>query len=363
MTAQIDILQAALAYIQGKTGSAYPAQNSKREDELSPLYLPPILQQTNCTGSHALTISPPRQTPSWNTSQPLIGPTAVAGYTPAPLLTLSLQQAPLPLQQTTPTTRGYSTAPLLPPIPPTPPPTPVPNLSRFPFPPPHGYTLTTEDNTKTYTFPPHGYTLTTEDNTKAYTLPPQSQLPLPLHLPTIAPTPSPTPSPSPSPSFTCDTVSHSLFQGYLHETWPEHAIRRAGSVIQDSLYEKIVCILQGGDGNARMKQWIKRSEFFLIEKEGRGNLLAIPTTKSRVTKKAAGTGGGKSESRGSYKLVAKLDDFYYIISSYHNNQNGHPGIRRTHGMVSRLSSLPINDPLYMYITINSYTCIGFFFSV
>lgn len=324
MTAQIDILQAALAYIQGKTSSTYPAQNSKPENELSSLHLPPpILQQTNCTGSRALTISPPPQTPSWNSSQTFIRPPAVAGYTPAPLLTLTVQQA---LQQTTPTTRGYSTAPLLPAIPPTPPPTPVTNLSRFPFPPPHGYTLTTEDNTKT--------------------LPPQPLLPLPLHFPTIAPTPSPTPSPSPSPSFTCDTVSHSLFQGYLHETWPEHAIRRAGSVIQDSLYEKIVCILQGGDGNARIKQWIKRSEFFLIEKEGRGKLLAIPTTKSRVAKKGAGNGGGKSESRGSYKLVAKLDDFYYIISSYHSNKNGHPGIRRTHGMVSRL--IHYNQYLYTH---------------
>lgn len=314
MTAQIDVLQAALAYIQGQTTSTYPAQNSKRENELSPLHLPPpIPQQTTC---RALTVSPPPQTPSWNTNQPLIGPPAIAGYTPAPLLNLSLQQAQFPLQHTTPTTQGYNTAPILPPILPTPPPTPVTNLSRFPFPPPHGYGLTTEDNTNTYT------------------LPPQPQLPIPLHLPTTAPTPSPTPSPSPSPSFTCDTVSHCLFQSYLHETWPEHSIRRAGSVIQDSLYDKIVSILQGGDGNARMKHWIKRSEFFLIEKEGRGKLLAVPTTKSRVAKKEASTGGGKSESRGSYKLVAKLDDFYYIISSYHSNKNGHPGIRRTHGMVS-----------------------------
>lgn len=321
MTANIDLLQAALTYILGQTNSTSPAQNTKHEKELSlSLLPPPILQQTtDCTAtgslaSSSLTTSPPPQTPSWNTSQPPISDLLAVGYTPAPLLTLgyggqcSLQQTQMPPQPTTtPTTRSYSTASILPPIP-TPPPTPV---TRFPF-------------------PPHGYSLTMEDNTTDY-----NQVPLPqptVHLPIVAPTSSPTPSPSPSPSLTCDAISHCLFQSYLHETWPQHAIRRAGSVIQDSLYEKIVSVLQGGDANSRMKQWIKRSEFFLVEKEGRGMLLAIPT-KSRVTRKGAET-GGKSESRGPYKLVAKLDDFYYIISSYHNNKNGHPGIRRTHGMVS-----------------------------
>ena len=72
-----------------------------------------------------------------------------------------------------------------------------------------------------------------------------------------------------------------------------------------------------------------------MAKEGRGTLLAVSISKSRATKRDVGAGGGgKIESRGPYKLVAKLEDFYYIISSYHNNQTSHPGVRKTYGMVS-----------------------------
>ena len=72
-----------------------------------------------------------------------------------------------------------------------------------------------------------------------------------------------------------------------------------------------------------------------MEREGRGTLLAVPATKSRISKRGSSeAGGGKMGSRVPHKLVARMEDFYYIISTYHNNTTGHHGIRKTYGMVS-----------------------------
>lgn len=327
MTANIDFLQ-ALASIQGQPSSTYPVQ--RNHPAPSPLQLQRtqtasfnrVRASTGNLASSALTISPPVQTPSLNMNQaPFGGPVSYTQWSAAaapPLISLGyghcLQQTQLPLQpMTTPTTRGYSTAPMLPHFP-TPPPTPATNFSRFSFHPPPGYNMAMADTSSMKNF-------------NRLTLPPP-QLP-PTH-PVTAQSPSPTPSPSPSPS---RTISHSQFETYLRETWPEDSLRRGSSIIRDSLYDKIVSVLQGDDTHRRLKNWIKRSEFFLVEKEGRGLLLAIPMNKSRANKKGV-SAGGKSESRGLHKLVAKLEDFYYIISSYHNDKNGHHGIRKTYGMVS-----------------------------
>ena len=301
-----------------------------------------------CNLASAVTSSPAMPTREMNCpSLRGVGPAAVgysAHWTAATAQYLPMgygqcfPQAALPLQ--TPTTRCYPSSSF-----PTPPHTPssAGSLSRFPFPPPP---------------PPPSYNVALAtapapsiDNTGLRQTYGQILLPpVALNLSAIK-IPSPTPSPTPSPGSqgtatagsvvaTTDTVSHSLFESYLHETWPQDSVRRGSSTIRSPLYDKIASVLQGGDANGREKQWIKKSEFFLVEREGRGLLLAVPVVKSRPGKRGlspGGSGGGKSETRGpsSYRLVARLEDFYYIISCYHNNNTGHHGIRRTYGMVSR----------------------------
>lgn len=221
---------------------------------------------------------------------------------------------PQPLQSVmTPTTRDYA-ASTMPPLP-TPPPTPADRtLFRHPY-------------------VPHYTQLPSHSNGYSY-------LPLPQQptYPAMLPTPSPSPSPSPALTSTEgleNTVSHMLYESYLNETWPEQGIRRGGSVIRDSLYQQVVAVLQGEEANARLKQWIKRSEFFLKKRDGCRSVLAVPATRSRGGKRSgADTVGGKSETRGPHKLVARLEDFPCIISSYHNSERGHHGIRKTYAMVS-----------------------------
>ena len=303
-----------------------PVQRGSRAP--SRLQLPYTLQRASSTvdlASSTLAIPLP-QTPC--SSQPF---GAAARYSqwngPHPLIPLSyghcLHPYQLPLQpMTTPTTQGYSTAaaPVLPF--PSPPPTPTTNTPRFQFPPP-GYATTVAD------------TFNSSQNYNQHALP----LPPPTYLMAAAPTPSPSPSPSPyfaTADFSgANSISHSLFETYLRETWPKDTLRRGGSIIRASLYQQIVSVLLGGDAHGRLKQWIQRSEFFLVVKEGQGVLLAIPTVKSRVSKRAVAA-GRKSESRGPHKLVARLEEFYYIIGSYHNNTKGHYGIRKTYGMVSQM---------------------------
>ena len=104
-------------------------------------------------------------------------------------------------------------------------------------------------------------------------------------------------------------------------------------MIRSTLYEKIAETLRGGESTARFKHWVKKSEFFLMQKVvpgmGYGACLAVPAV--RATR---GAGAGMSATRHPHKLVARLEDFSEIISTYHNDQKGHSGIRRTYAMVS-----------------------------
>ena len=148
------------------------------------------------------------------------------------------------------------------------------------------------------------------------------------------------PSPQPQQAQPCvnpllkSVLAYAHFQRYLDETWPEDSTRRGSAVIRASLYSRIADALRGGETNARFKYWLKKSEFFVVEKMhpsgGYQACLAVPTVKSRGSAKA---GGGARATRHSYRLVARLEDFAYIIGNYHNDQNGHHGIRRTYGLV------------------------------
>ena len=135
-----------------------------------------------------------------------------------------------------------------------------------------------------------------------------------------------------------NVLAYAQFQHYLDETWPEASLRRGSAVIRASLYSKIADVLQGGEATARFRHWVKKTEFFIIERTqpglGYGACLGIPVVKSRGSKSACkGTTAG-GERHSTYKLVARLEDFVYIIGNYHNDQRGHHGIRRTYAMVS-----------------------------
>ena len=56
-----------------------------------------------------------------------------------------------------------------------------------------------------------------------------------------------------------------LFQQYLDDTWPEKTLHRGSAVIRNTLYEKIVETLRGGEAKARFKLWVIKWEFFLME--------------------------------------------------------------------------------------------------
>ena len=139
-------------------------------------------------------------------------------------------------------------------------------------------------------------------------------------------------SPSPA-AFATLLQNGRAFQQYLDDTWPEKTLRRGSAVIRNTLYEKIAETLRGGEATARFKHWVRKSEFFLMEKMvpgmGYGACLAVPAVRGRVS---AGT--SKSAACYPHRLVARLEDFSHIIASYHNDQRGHNGIRRTYAMVS-----------------------------
>ena len=355
----MEFLQAALAASAQPAPNVYPYINYQAPLPGLPA---PQLCRTSPLGSNVAssgstsTVSPP---PTRALMTLDVGNRHASAYTstqwsaPAPLVPLSYLQPPaFPVHLTrTPTTRDSSAITNAPFSPfPTPPLTPASgsvcpvSRTRFPFPPLPSYHFAL--GTLPQQLPNSGPALPN------YFIPLQPILPGTFTEDTPSPTPSPTHSPGsllPT-SFTpilthttyTDTVSHSLFLSYLDEVWPESSLRRSSSVIRSSLYDKIVLVLQGEAGaKGRERLWIKKSEFFLVEKEGRGSLLAVPAVRSRASSKRGpleGDGGGKSASkRSSYKLVAKLEDFYYIISSYHNSNVGHHGIRKTYGLVGQLS--------------------------
>ena len=317
MAVNMEFLQALATVCEAAPRLALPSSGHKRPEawELSSVPLPRSQTLHRASSAAVSTLShsmlPPR-TPR------LPGPYETpGGAPPAPHMLHASYGHCLPPYRpvVTPTTRDY-TASSVPPFP-TPPPTPA---NCTPFRHPYAPHYTQQPNHG------NGYSL--------FPLPPQPSYPVMLS------TPSPSPSPSPALTSTdtvesTQSVSHILFESYLNETWPEQSLRRGGSVIRDSLYQQVVAVLQGEEANARLKQWIKRSEFFLKERDGCTLLLAVPATRSRGGRKSGGaTVGGKSETRGPHKLVAKLEDFPHIISSYHNSKTGHHGIRKTYGMVS-----------------------------
>eukprot|EP00731_Ephydatia_muelleri_P035294 Em0112g9a len=153
--------------------------------------------------------------------------------------------------------------------------------------------------------------------------------------------PSSSPSPfssvcfSPSPAFVSTLQNGRAFQQFLDDTWPEITLRRGSAVIRNTLYEKIAETLRGGETTARLKHWVKKSEFFLI-----GACLAVPAVRGRLD-------AGKLKGAASYslRLVARLENFSHIIAFYHNDQMGHRGIRKTYAMVPQESKLIVRPKI------------------
>lgn len=126
-----------------------------------------------------------------------------------------------------------------------------------------------------------------------------------------------------------NVIAFAQFTQFLDETWPEESARRGSAVIRASLYSKIADALRGGPCSARFRYWIKKSGFFLIESaqpDGTyGACLAIPAPSKKQ---------GQQFPQLQYRLVARLEDFVYVIGFYHNDEKGHAGIRKTYSLVS-----------------------------
>ena len=125
-----------------------------------------------------------------------------------------------------------------------------------------------------------------------------------------------------------NVIAYARFNQYLEETWPENSHRRGSAVIRASFYAAIVNCLKGHDCGTRFRHWVRRNKFFLIENrrpEASGSVayLGVPACKTL----------DKTIPK-SYKIVARLEDFVYIIGKYHNDEVGHAGIRKTYAMVS-----------------------------
>ena len=145
----------------------------------------------------------------------------------------------------------------------------------------------------------------------------------------------------PTPPRTPEHVSHTAashapemminlktFTAYLDETWPSSNSRRGSHVIRGGLYNQIVMVLNGGDiVNPKTRHWIKGCEFFVLENNDAAEkvIVAIPVVRGQKRVK---------HFTGSYKVVAKVEDFATIIAKYHNDATGHPGIRKTYAQVS-----------------------------
>lgn len=188
--------------------------------------------------------------------------------------------------------------------------------------------------------------------------------PPPLYSSSFPLTPPPTPKSPPAaipssreggtpPQVSCNDnpvavspAAHAKFERFLDETWPTEPLRRGTAVIRAELYAKIADALRGSAGEtaaatARFRQWVKRSEFFLVERTqpdgSYGACLAVPAER-RGRRTPPGEGEeeplAKRASRQSSRLVARVEDFVYIIGAYHNDTSGHHGIRKTYAMVS-----------------------------
>ena len=125
-----------------------------------------------------------------------------------------------------------------------------------------------------------------------------------------------------------NVIAYAQFTQYLDETWPEKCQRRGSAVIRSSLYTEIADSLRGGPCTSRFRYWVKKSCFFLLERLQQDGscaaCLAIPTATNKINQ------DGYQE----YRLVARLEDFIFIIGLYHNDEKGHAGIRKTYSKVS-----------------------------
>ena len=124
-----------------------------------------------------------------------------------------------------------------------------------------------------------------------------------------------------------------MFQQYVDKAWPRDSHRIGRGVVRASLYAKIRDVLVGGVASARLRQWVKRSDFFLTDE----NKLAVPVQRMKLAGRTESDSvGGKTNivRNSSYRLVAQLEDFAHIIGYYHNDSVGHHGIKKTYAMVS-----------------------------
>lgn len=128
-------------------------------------------------------------------------------------------------------------------------------------------------------------------------------------------------------------VSHTAYMQFLDDTWPEKCARRGSAVIRASLYSQIANSLKGGVSTARFRYWIRKIGFFLIEKQQPNGdfiaCIAVPINPKQAKKSCQ---CNKSEYK-PYRLVARLEDFAYLIGEYHNDKKGHYGIRKTYQLV------------------------------
>lgn len=150
------------------------------------------------------------------------------------------------------------------------------------------------------------------------------------HFPTPPLTPEPSPPSQLQPSH---EVGHKIcakaYDDYLAEAWPVNSQKRGYGVVRAVLYDQIAATLRGEEVSSKIRHWVKESEFFMLHKgEGSGSSIAVPMVKRR--------GLQSRPIPGTYKLVARVEDFATIIAIYHNDSTGHPGIRKTYGRVSLL---------------------------
>lgn len=125
-----------------------------------------------------------------------------------------------------------------------------------------------------------------------------------------------------------DPVGCARFNQYLRETWPDNAQRRGSAVISNKMYTRIIACLRGRRCRKTFRDWVKVNKFFLLEYPYAGApnailYLAIPSDK------APNDGNGPQ----SFRIVAQVEEFVYVIGQYHNDLTGHPGIRRTYAKV------------------------------
>lgn len=132
-------------------------------------------------------------------------------------------------------------------------------------------------------------------------------------------------------------ISYASYLQYLDETWPEKCSRRGSAVIRASLYAQIADCLKGGASTARFRYWVRKSGFFLLEKQQNNGVydtcIAVPLHTKQQN--CSSSNNKKAVAVKQYRLVAKLEDFLPLIGEYHNDVIGHYGIRKTYQMVSK----------------------------